>query len=120
MSESEPSTRATDQQDQPGPIDTSENEPRRSKPQASPFLLSSLLETSKSASQAYLLYMTFLAYCSLTIFTTSDAQIMLNESMILPLINLPVSSRIFLGVAPIIAIGLFIHFEFYHYRLTRM
>lgn len=81
-------------------------------------LQNSILETSKGASQAYFVYMSFLAYCTLTILTTSDDRLILHKITVLPLVSLPMPSNQFLVVAPLIAIGLFVYFEFYHCRLT--
>jgi uncharacterized protein YjbI with pentapeptide repeats len=85
--------------------------------EAPSWLVASVSETSKNASQVYVLYMSFLAYCVLTIFTTSDEQIILNQSTLLPLVNLTVPSNIFFVFAPLIAIGLFIHLQFYQCRM---
>ena len=81
-------------------------------------MLKCISDLSQSASYAYVLYLSFLAYCTLTILTTTDAQIIRNDTTVLPLINLNVPFSTFFRVAPLIAIGLFIYFELYHSRVT--
>jgi len=106
----------------PYPADLSRpsSEETDAKPIVPSWLVESIAETSKNASQIYVLYVSFLAYCTLTIFTTSDEQIFFNQSTLLPIVNLGVSSIVFFVIAPIIAIGLFVYLQFYQCRLTGM
>src|ERR1700735_1942681 len=82
--------------------------------------LKSISDISQSASYAYVLYLSFLAYCTLTILATTDSHIIRNDTTVLPLVSLPVPFSIFSRAAPLIAIGLFIYFEMYHNRVTGM
>lgn len=100
-----------------GPGDTTTLDAKVGAPE---WLISNISDTSKSASQIYVLYMSFLAYSLLTIFTTSDEQLFLNQSTLLPLVNLNVPSNLFFIFAPLIAIGLFVQLQFYLVRLRTM
>ena len=82
--------------------------------------LKSISDISQSASYAYVLYLSFLAYCTITILATTDSHIIRNDATVLPLVNLPVPFSIFSRAAPLIAISLFIYFEMYHNRVTGM
>jgi uncharacterized protein YjbI with pentapeptide repeats len=79
--------------------------------------LADAFETSKAAGQIYLLYMSFLAYCVLSVITTSDKDVITDAPIVLPLTNKAVSAHLFFVLAPAIAIGLFTYFEFFHCRL---
>lgn len=93
---------------------------RAEKPEVPSWVVDSIAETSKNASQIYVLYMSFLAYCVLTIFTTRDDGFLLNQAMNLPLLNVPVPSQVFFTLAPVIAIALFIHLQFYQCRFMAL
>ena len=90
------------------------------KPEAPSWVIDNISNTSKNASQVYVLYLSVLSYCVLTIFTTSDDQLFLNQSTLLPLINLNVPSNLFFTFGPLIALGLFVQLQFYLYRLNEM
>ena len=79
-----------------------------------------VLDTSKAASQAYILYVSFLAYCVISLITTSDKELVTNAPIVLPLINKNISANLFFALAPVIAISLFTYFEFFHCRLEGM
>jgi hypothetical protein len=83
-------------------------------------MLKCISDISQSASYAYVLYLSFLSYCTLTILATTDSHIIRNDTTVLPLVTLSVPFSIFFRAAPLIAIGLFIYFEMYHNRLTGM
>jgi uncharacterized protein YjbI with pentapeptide repeats len=82
--------------------------------------LKCISDISQSASYAYVLYLSFLAYCTITILATTDSHIIRNDTTVLPLVNLNVPFSIFFKAGPLIAIGLFIYFEMYHNRMTGM
>ncbi len=88
------------------------------RPEAPRWLLDSIAETSKNASQTYLIYMSLLAYCALTLSTASDEQVSLNQSTVLPALNLSASFTVFLIVAPIIAVSMFVYLQFYQCRIS--
>jgi len=81
------------------------------------WLVENIAEASKNARKIYLLYITFLAYCALSVAGTSDRQIILNESIRLPLMNADVSAIGFFLVAPLMAILLFVYLQLYLSRI---
>jgi hypothetical protein len=87
------------------------------KPKAPEWLIENIAEASKNARKIYFLYMGLLAYCALTIVSTSDRQIILNETATLPILKLDVPLNGFFILAPLIAILVFIYFQLYLYRL---
>jgi hypothetical protein len=64
--------------------------------------LKCISDISQSASYAYVLYLSFLAYCTLTILATTDSHIIRNDTTVLPLVSLPVPFSIFSRAAPLI------------------
>ena len=84
------------------------------------WLIDNIAEASKNASQIYLLYISFLAYSTLTVVTTTDRQIILKPAVLLPLINLNVPFDIFFTVGPLIALIIFLYLQFYICRLMDM
>jgi uncharacterized protein YjbI with pentapeptide repeats len=78
---------------------------------------SDVFETSRAASQSYFVYLSFLAYCVLSIVTTSDKTVVTNGPIELPIIKKDLSAGLFFFLAPVILIGLFTYFEFFHCRL---
>ncbi len=85
----------------------------KNKPGTPDWLYENIAEASKNARKIYLLYLGFLAYCALTVVSTSDRQIVLNESARLPIVNLNVSLNDFFIVAPLLAIFIFAYYQFY-------
>lgn len=55
------------------------------KSNASERLLDNIAEASKNARRIYLIYIGFLVYCALTVVSTSDRQMILNEPAHLPI-----------------------------------
>lgn len=86
-------------------------------PKAPDWLIENIAEASKNARKIYLLYMGILAYCALTVVSTTDRQIILNETASLPFFKLEVSLNGFFILAPLIAIIVFIYFQLYLHRL---
>ena len=87
------------------------------KQEAPEWLIENIAEASKNARKIYFLYIGFLAYCALTVFSTTDRQIILNETAHLPIVNLDVSLNGFFILAPIIAILVFLYFQLYLHRI---
>lgn len=87
--------------------------------QSSPpeWLPENIAEASKNARSIYLIYLGFLAYCFVTIVGTTDRQILLDESVRLPIIGVDVSFTGFFVIAPVIAIGTFVYLQLYLQRL---
>ena len=90
-------------------------------PNASPdWLIENIAECSKNARAIYLLYLGFLAYCAVTLFGISDRQIVLNEGVRLPIVNVDVSLGGFFLFAPTVAFALFAYLQLYLQRLRRL
>jgi hypothetical protein len=87
------------------------------KPKAPEWLIENIAEASKNARKIYFLYIGLLAYCALTVVSTSDRQIILNETATLPILRLEVSLNGFFLLAPLVAILVFIYFQLYLHRL---
>jgi heme/copper-type cytochrome/quinol oxidase subunit 2 len=83
-------------------------------------LLDAITKMTESATGAYLLFFGFLAYSILTIVASTDTKVIEDDSTVMPLINLAVPFRLFLTVAPMLAVGLFAYFAFYHYRAIEL
>lgn len=90
------------------------------KPKAPDWLIENIAEASKNARKIYFLYVGFLAYCALTVVSTSDRQIILNETASLPILKLDVPLNGFFLLAPLIAILVFIYFQLYLHRLRTL
>ncbi len=87
------------------------------KPKAPEWLIENIAEASKNARKIYFLYLGFLAYCALTVISTSDRQIILNETATLPILKIEVSLNGFFLLGPLIAILVFVYFQLYLHRL---
>jgi uncharacterized protein YjbI with pentapeptide repeats len=83
------------------------------KPKAPDWLIENIAEASKNARRIYFLYIGFLGYCALTVVSTSDRQIILNETVNLPILKIDVSLNGFFLLAPLIGIFIFAYFQFY-------
>src|SRR5439155_4596600 len=66
---------------------------------------------SQSARNIHTIYVGFLVYCALTIRSTTDRQIVLNEGARLPLINVDVPFSLFLVAAPLAAVFIYLYFQ---------
>src|SRR5262249_49674497 len=87
------------------------------KPEAPSWLFENIAEASKHGRQIYLLYIGFLAYCMLTVVSTTDRRIILDEPAKLPIVNVEIPLLGFFLTAPFIAILIFIYFQVYLYRI---
>lgn len=81
------------------------------------WYIENISEASKNARQLYFMYVGFLAYCVLTVFGTSDRQMIFNDTTRLPIVNLDVSLNGFFILAPLLAISIFVYFQLYLYRI---
>ncbi|GBE33915.1 secreted effector protein pipB2 [bacterium BMS3Bbin06] len=95
------------------------NNPSENKNKSKPpdWLIENIAEASRNARKIYLFYNSFLAYCTLTIINISDRQLVLNETVHLPLINTNVQLINFFIIAPLIAIFIFIYLQIYLHRI---
>lgn len=87
------------------------------KKRAPSWIIKNIENASKNARKIYFIYIGFLAYCTLTVVTTTDRQIILNEAARLPMINVEVPLNGFFIFAPLIAIFIFIYLQLYLQRL---
>lgn len=96
-----------------------ENTPseNQNKPEAPDWLIENIAEVSKNARKLYFVYIGFLAYCALTVVSTTDRQIILNETTRLPILNVEVSLNGFFILAPLISIFFFVYFQLYLQRM---
>jgi hypothetical protein len=90
------------------------------KPEAPASLIANIAEVSKNARSIYLLFVGLLAYGALTVASTSDRRIILNEPARLPVINLEVSLDGFFILTPILSIFMFVYFQLYLHKLKRL
>ncbi len=81
------------------------------------WLIDNIEKASINARRIYLLFIGFLAYCALTVASTKDRQIILNETAHLPIVNLDVPLNGFFLLAPVIAVFVFIYLQLYVHRL---
>ncbi len=89
-------------------------------PAAPDWLIENIAEASRNARKIYLLYLGFLAYCALTVVSTTDRMLVLNEPANLPIVNVSVPLEGFFIFAPILAIMTFIYFQFYVQKLNSL
>lgn len=91
------------------------------KPCPPDWLINDIAEASTDASRAFLFYIGYISYCLLTEVSTTDRQLILTKPMvILPIINISVSLDVFLILAPLIAILVFVYFQVYLSRLNSL
>ena len=90
------------------------------KPEAPRWLVENIAEVSRNARSIYILYLSFLAYCALTVFSTSDRQVILNEGANLPIIGVDVPFNIFIFAAPALAVFVFCYLQLYLQRLKSL
>lgn len=76
---------------------------------------------SQHARMVYYLYLSFITYSAVTVFSTTDRQLALKgDKAELPILDISVPLDGFFIVAPLIAIGLFVYFMLYLYRLNSL
>jgi uncharacterized protein YjbI with pentapeptide repeats len=90
------------------------------KPKAPDWLIDNIAEASKNARKIYLIYVGILAYCALTIVSTTDRQLVLNEPARLPIIDVEVPLNGFFIISPFLMIFVFIYFQLYLNKLKRL
>lgn len=83
-------------------------------------LITNINEAIKNAKRIHLFYVGFLIYCTLTILGTSDREIVLNETVRLPIANTEVSLNLFFLSGPLIAIIVLAYFHLHLYKLKSL
>ena len=81
------------------------------------WLLDQINQAADDVRTVYILYASLIGYCGLTIVTTSDRQIILNETVRLPLLDLEVSLIGFFVLSPIFVISVYLYL---HLQLMRL
>jgi len=81
------------------------------------WLIENISETAKNARKIFSFNVIFLIYCLMTAYTTSDKQIILNETVKLPLFNSEVSLSAFFILTPLISTAIFIYLQMYLFRI---
>jgi uncharacterized protein YjbI with pentapeptide repeats len=84
------------------------------------WIIKNIEDVSKISQRIYFQYILYCSYCILTVLTTSDKQVVLNEMAKLPLINLDVPFNIFFILSPLIVIFMFIYLQLYLQRQKGM
>lgn len=78
-------------------------------------------KASQHARMIYYLYLGFISYCAVTVFSTTDRQLVLKgHTTELPILGVSVPLEGFFIVAPLLCIGLFVYFMLYLYRLNTL
>ena len=90
------------------------------KPSAPDWLIDNIAELSKNTRSIYLIYLGFLAYCAVTVVGTSDQQILLGESVRLPIVGVDVGLTGFFVMAPVVAICTFVYLQLYLQELEAL
>jgi len=89
------------------------------KPEPPSWLIDNITELSKITRTLHFLYVTFLVYCGLTILSSTDRKIILDETARLPVIGSELPYASFMLVAPLTAIFLFVYFQLHLNALIR-
>lgn len=90
---------------------SSQNTTSAKRRKAPAWSLGHISELSQTARTIHTVYVGFLIYCGLTIFSTSDRRLILDEAAHLPIISLDVSFSAFVIIGPLIAVILFVYFQ---------
>ena len=115
--------------DQSAPLSPEEEEEEKLNPppagnkrgeEPPPWLYDRISDASNNAGQVFTIYLGFLAYCALTVISTTDRQIILNERAHLPIINLEVPLNGFFWLAPIILLLSFGYLQLSLHRLNAL
>src|SRR5438034_4897866 len=90
------------------------------KPSAPSWLTDNIEELSKNVASAFTIYVSVLAYCALSLFITTDRQLVLNGDVSLPIVGLSVPFDWFCLVSPIILAVFFLNLQLYVARLAEL
>jgi len=92
----------------------------RAMEEAPPWLMDNIAELSRSSRTIHTVYVGFLIYCAVTIITTEDRKLIINDKAHLPIINLDVPLSSFVLIAPVVAIIAFVYFQLHMQALIEM
>jgi hypothetical protein len=73
--------------------------------------MGAILDHAARVESTFLLYLSTLAYCALTVATSTDKQLVLNQQTRLPILNVDVGFYPFFWGGPILCIGVYIAFQ---------
>ena len=82
----------------------------------SDWIYDKITETSKMAQKVYAIYLSGVAYGLLTIFTITDLQLVVNERIRLPIINMDLPVTVFFVLTPIMLLVSYFYFQIYHFN----
>jgi hypothetical protein len=81
------------------------------------WIVSNIAEASKGAQQVFFIFVSLLSYSAITMLATADRQIILNSTVQLPLLNIPVSLEGFFILAPSVSLLVYAYLQLYLQRL---
>jgi len=93
---------------------------RSNKPEPPDWLQRNVANASKIASKVFSLYLLFLVPSSFALLFISDREIVLNETALLPIVNIKVKLNDYLYWAPLIILFLFIYLQVYIHRVKSL
>jgi len=76
-----------------------------------------IADASQNARKIYFLYIAIVFYCVLTVIGTTDRQIILNDQVRLPIVDLEVPLNGFFITAPLLTLFVYIYFQLYLQRI---
>ncbi len=83
-------------------------------------LLENIAEQTKSTRNLYLVYISYLLYFTLSIFSIQDIELLLDSTVTLPFFQVPVATDAFFYLAPVLAIVLFVYFQLHLTKLREL
>lgn len=94
--------------------------PQTSPPPAPDWLFAHIDEASRQSRALFFVLVGFLAYCALTVFNTSDREIVLDNEVRMPLVDVDVPLAVFLFVAPLVSLVLYAYLQLHISRATSL
>lgn len=83
-------------------------------------LTDNISDCSKIANRIFFTYIGFIIYIILSLFLTTDAELIIDEVARLPIVNIEIRLTYFFSAASILAILLFTYFQLYHYTNKKL
>jgi hypothetical protein len=84
------------------------------------WLMGNITEAIKNTQQVFFLLLSVLAYCAVTVVSSSDRQIALNSTVQLPILNASVSYVGFMSLAPAVTLLVYIYLQLNVARLQKL